>query len=67
MVPVSEEDSLSLSRRMVRAARAFPGLKGMDLAKVVTTRQVYQWNDGSIGRESAATLRAPLLQALRHE
>jgi carbamoyl-phosphate synthase small subunit len=43
----------------VRAARAFPGLKGMDLAKVVTTRQVYQWNDGSIGRESAATLRAP--------
>jgi carbamoyl-phosphate synthase small subunit len=43
----------------VRAARAFPGLKGMDLAKVVTTRQTYQWNDGSIGRESAAILRAP--------
>jgi len=43
----------------VRAARAFPGLKGMDLAKVVTTRQCYQWNDGSIGRESAASLRAP--------
>jgi carbamoyl-phosphate synthase small subunit len=43
----------------VRAARAFPGLKGMDLAKVVTTRQSYQWNDGSIGRESPATLRAP--------
>jgi carbamoyl-phosphate synthase small subunit len=43
----------------VRAARAFPGLKGMDLAKVVTTRQAYQWNDGTIGRESAATLRAP--------
>jgi carbamoyl-phosphate synthase small subunit len=43
----------------VRAARAFPGLKGMDLAKVVTTRHSYQWNDGSIGRESAATLRAP--------
>src|SRR6202167_3372066 len=43
----------------VRAARAFPGLKGMDLAKVVTARQAYQWNDGSIGRESGATLRAP--------
>ena len=43
----------------VRAARAFPGLKGMDLAKVVTTRQAYQWNDGSIGREPAAPLRAP--------
>jgi carbamoyl-phosphate synthase small subunit len=43
----------------VRAARAFPGLKGMDLAKVVTTRHSYQWNDGSIGREPAVTLRAP--------
>ena len=41
----------------VRAARAFPGLKGMDLAKVVTTRAPYQWNDGSIGRE-AVPLRA---------
>jgi carbamoyl-phosphate synthase small subunit len=43
----------------VRAARAFPGIKGMDLARVVTTRQGYQWNDGTIGREPAATLRAP--------
>jgi len=41
----------------VRAARAFPGLKGMDLAKVVTTRAPYQWNDGSIGRD-AVPLRA---------
>jgi carbamoyl-phosphate synthase small subunit len=41
----------------VRAARAFPGLKGMDLAKVVSTRGPYQWNDGSIGRD-AAPLRA---------
>jgi carbamoyl-phosphate synthase small subunit len=41
----------------VRAARAFPGLKGMDLAKVVSTRQSYQWNDGSIGRD-AVPLRA---------
>ncbi|HEY1726041.1 MAG TPA: glutamine-hydrolyzing carbamoyl-phosphate synthase small subunit [Steroidobacteraceae bacterium] len=43
----------------VRAARAFPGLKGMDLAKVVTTRSAYQWNDGSLGRLAPATLRAP--------
>jgi len=31
----------------VHAARKFPGLKGMDLAKVVTTRRPYQWNDGT--------------------
>jgi carbamoyl-phosphate synthase small subunit len=36
----------------VRAAKRFPGLKGMDLAQVVSTRQTYQWNDGSIGQEA---------------
>ena len=41
----------------LRAARAFPGLKGMDLAKVVSVRTPYQWNDGSIGREAARVLR----------
>jgi carbamoyl-phosphate synthase small subunit len=42
----------------VRAARAFPGLKGMDLAKVVTTREPYQWNEGTVGREPLNLLRA---------
>jgi carbamoyl-phosphate synthase small subunit len=32
----------------VRAAKKFPGLKGMDLAKVVSTKRAYQWNDGSL-------------------
>ena len=41
----SEKDAVDL-------ARQFPGLKGMDLAKVVTTKQAYQWNDGSIWRDS---------------
>ncbi|MGH8197247.1 MAG: glutamine-hydrolyzing carbamoyl-phosphate synthase small subunit [Steroidobacteraceae bacterium] len=41
----------------LRAARAFPGLKGMDLAKVVSARAPYQWNDGSIGREPSRVLR----------
>jgi carbamoyl-phosphate synthase small subunit len=31
----------------VAAARGFPGLKGMDLAKVVSTRRSYQWNEGT--------------------
>ena len=41
----------------VKAARKFPGLKGMDLAKVVSTKRVLQWNDGSVWPESA---RAPI-------
>ncbi|MEJ2590910.1 MAG: glutamine-hydrolyzing carbamoyl-phosphate synthase small subunit [Candidatus Thiodiazotropha sp.] len=28
-------------------AKAFPGLKGMDLAKVVTTRTAYSWSQGT--------------------
>jgi len=35
----------------VAAARKFPGLKGMDLARLVTTKKPYQWNQGSIWPE----------------
>ena len=31
----------------IEAARGFPGLKGMDLAKEVTTHQPYEWAQGS--------------------
>lgn len=31
----------------IEAARRFPGLKGMDLAKVVSTPRSYQWNEGT--------------------
>jgi carbamoyl-phosphate synthase small subunit len=41
----------------VKAARKFPGLKGMDLAKVVTTKRSFQWNEGSLWPDSA---RAPI-------
>ncbi|GAB3093543.1 glutamine-hydrolyzing carbamoyl-phosphate synthase small subunit [Lysobacter terrae] len=32
----------------LEAARKFPGLKGMDLAKVVTTPTAYEWTDGQL-------------------
>ena len=47
----------------IRAARKFPGLKGMDLAKVVTTRRHYQWNDGTIWRVDS---RSPRPQSRLH-
>ncbi len=34
-------------RAALKSARAFPGLKGMDLAKVVTTRKPYVWSEGT--------------------
>jgi carbamoyl-phosphate synthase small subunit len=41
----------------VKAARKFPGLKGMDLAKAVSTKRRFQWNEGSLWPENA---RAPI-------
>ena len=37
----------------VKAARKFPGLKGMDLAKVVSAKRSYQWNEGTLWPEPA--------------
>ncbi|HEX4269179.1 MAG TPA: glutamine-hydrolyzing carbamoyl-phosphate synthase small subunit [Steroidobacteraceae bacterium] len=37
----------------VKAARKFPGLKGMDLAKVVSTKRSLQWNEGSVWQEGS--------------
>jgi carbamoyl-phosphate synthase small subunit len=37
--------SVDLAKALA-AARAFPGLAGMDLAKVVTTPKPYEWRDG---------------------
>jgi carbamoyl-phosphate synthase small subunit len=34
--------------KALEAARKFPGLKGMDLAKVVTTTSAYEWCDGQL-------------------
>ncbi len=41
----------------VRAAKKFPGLKGMDLAKAVSTKKIYQWNDGIIWKNPAKQTR----------
>jgi carbamoyl-phosphate synthase small subunit len=42
MTADSGDEATALQR-----AREFPGLKGMDLAKVVSTKKTYQWNDGT--------------------
>jgi len=33
--------------RAIELARSFPGMKGMDLAKEVTTSEAYDWSEGS--------------------
>ena len=44
-----------MRRKRLEQARAFAGLKGMDLAKVVTTSEPYEWTEGTwqLARQSA--------------
>jgi carbamoyl-phosphate synthase small subunit len=43
-----DEDSLVAEQdKALAQAKSFPGLKGMDLAKVVSTKEQYEWTDGS--------------------
>jgi len=42
-----EEGGKIDKKAAVAAARGFEGLKGMDLAKVVTTKQSYDWHEGT--------------------
>jgi carbamoyl-phosphate synthase small subunit len=44
---IASGDAASRPDLAVAAARRFPGLKGMDLAKVVSTKRSYQWNEGT--------------------
>ncbi len=43
----------------LEAARKFPGLKGMDLAKVVSTTERYGWSDGQLDLDRNAFVTAP--------
>ena len=38
----------------IEAARKFPGLKGMDLAKEVSVREPYRWSEGQLDLDSNA-------------
>ena len=38
--------------KALEAARKFPGLKGMDLAKVVSTTEPYRWTEGQLDLDS---------------
>lgn len=44
--------------KALEAARKFPGLKGMDLAKEVSVRESYEWTDGQLDLDSNAFVRA---------
>jgi len=44
---IASGDAAARPDLAIEAARRFPGLKGMDLARVVTTKRAFQWNEGT--------------------
>jgi carbamoyl-phosphate synthase small subunit len=46
------------AEKAINAARAFPGLKGADLAREVSTEALYKWSAGIWSLESTATTNA---------
>ncbi len=44
--------------KALEAARKFPGLQGMDLARVVSTDKPYAWRDGQLDLDSGAFVQA---------
>jgi carbamoyl-phosphate synthase small subunit len=57
---VNEQEALA-------QARAFPGLAGMDLAKVVTTESPYSWTEGSWRHDREANRGRPPLRVAAYD
>lgn len=59
LLAASSPDEVLDAGKAVEAARKFPGLKGMDLAKEVTTREAYGWREGQLDLDRNAFVDAP--------
>jgi carbamoyl-phosphate synthase small subunit len=46
------------AEKAIESARKFPGLKGMDLAKVVSTTAAYRWEEGELDLDRNEFIRA---------
>ncbi|UNK50003.1 glutamine-hydrolyzing carbamoyl-phosphate synthase small subunit [Lysobacter sp. S4-A87] len=58
MAGASPGEKLDVEKAL-EAARKFPGLKGMDLAKEVTTSKRYEWTDGQLDLDRNEFVKAP--------
>lgn len=51
----------------IAAAQGFPGLKGMDLAKVVSVTEPYEWTEGTWVLEGSVAKPAPTLNVVAYD
>ncbi|MEO6227701.1 MAG: glutamine-hydrolyzing carbamoyl-phosphate synthase small subunit [Thermomonas sp.] len=54
--------------KAIEAARKFPGLAGMDLAKVVSTTKAYEWRDGQLDLDTGEWMRTdPMFKVVAYD
>ncbi len=58
LLAAASHDEVLDVERAIEAARKFPGLKDMDLAKVVSTTEPYRWGEGQLDLDSNTFVRA---------
>ena len=58
LLAASRHDEVLDAEGAIEAARKFPGLKNMDLAKVVTTAAPYRWSEGQLDLDANDWVRA---------
>jgi len=58
LLAAASHDELLDVEHAIEAARKFPGLKNMDLAKVVSTAEPYRWSEGQLDLDSDAFAQA---------
>ena len=57
LLAAASHDEVLDVEHAIEAARKFPGLKDMDLAKVVSTTEPYRWSEGQLDLDSNAFVR----------
>ncbi len=58
LLAAASHDEVLDVEHAIEAARKFPGLKDMDLAKVVSTTEPYRWGEGQLDLDSNTFVRA---------
>jgi carbamoyl-phosphate synthase small subunit len=59
LLAAASHDEVLDAEHAIEAARKFPGLNNMDLAKVVSTKAPYQWSEGQLDLNANDWIRTP--------
>ncbi|TNY29571.1 glutamine-hydrolyzing carbamoyl-phosphate synthase small subunit [Thermomonas haemolytica] len=68
LLAAAAHDEALDAEQAIEAARKFPGLKNMDLAKVVSTREPYRWTEGQLDLDrNAFAATAPRFKVVAYD